>query len=88
MRQGTTPQPVPIRELMVRIVNTDIPCPILALFFWRKGGKPQHYLRAGSIIRASCSLIHPIFFQGYNQNVVWRAIFAENLRLNRQKDPL
>jgi folate-binding protein YgfZ len=30
-------------------------------------------------------LIHPIFFQGYNQNAAWRAIFAENLRLNRQK---
>jgi hypothetical protein len=54
MPQGTTPQPVPIREL----------------------------------IRASCSLTHPIFFQGYNQNAAWRAIFAENLRLYRQKDPL
>jgi folate-binding protein YgfZ len=30
-------------------------------------------------------LIHPIFFQGYNQNAAWREIFAENLRLNRQK---
>jgi hypothetical protein len=37
---------------------------------------------------ASCSLILPIFFQGYNQDAVWRAISEEKLCLNRQKDPL
>jgi imidazolonepropionase-like amidohydrolase len=29
---------------------TDAPCPILAPFFWRKGGKPRNYLSASSIV--------------------------------------
>ena len=36
--------------LLIRQVNTDAPDPVLALFFWRKGGKPQPYSRAGSIV--------------------------------------
>ena len=30
---------------------TNAPCPILAIFSYRKGGKPQNYLSAGSIVR-------------------------------------
>jgi folate-binding protein YgfZ len=37
------------------------------------------------LFHAAGSLIHPIFFQGYNQDAVWREIFAEKLCLNRQK---
>lgn len=33
-----------------RPVNTDSPCPILAHFFWRKGGKPQHYSWSGVLL--------------------------------------
>jgi hypothetical protein len=40
------------------------------------------------IFRAACSSVLPIFFQGYNQDAAWREISAENLCLNRQKDPL
>jgi hypothetical protein len=29
-----------------------------------------------------------IFFQGYNQDAVWRANSSEKMCLNRQKDPL
>jgi hypothetical protein len=36
---------------------------------------------------AACSSVLPIF-QGYNQDAAWREIFAEKLRLYRQKDPL
>jgi len=35
---------------LIRQLNSDAPCPVLALFFWPKGGKPQYYLIAGSII--------------------------------------
>ena len=38
------------RSLLSRPENTETPCPILAPFSWRKGGKPQDYLRAGSIV--------------------------------------
>jgi hypothetical protein len=39
-------------------------------------------------IRAACSSILPIFFQGYNQDAAWRAYSSEKMCLNRQKDPL
>lgn len=35
--------------LLIRAANTTAPCPILSRFFWRKGGKPPNYLRAGSM---------------------------------------
>ncbi|MGD0293974.1 MAG: hypothetical protein ABSB30_08985 [Terracidiphilus sp.] len=39
--------------LVIRPVNTDTPCPILSVFFCGKGGKPQHSIRDGSIVRDS-----------------------------------
>jgi competence protein ComEC len=38
-----------LARLLVRLANTDIPCPILSIFFWRKGGRPSNYLWAGSM---------------------------------------
>jgi hypothetical protein len=51
---------------------------------------PPKPIRA-NLVSSSCaaySSVLPIFFQGYNQDAAWRAIFAENLCLNPQKDPL
>jgi len=39
-------------RILIRPVSTSAPCPILALFFWRKGGKPQRYLGVVSIVGA------------------------------------
>jgi len=55
-----SPQPVGSEgkpAQLIRPFNTGAPCPILAPFFWRKGGKPQHDLRAGSESEGKCTTL-------------------------------
>jgi len=40
----------------IRQVDTDSPCPVLALFFWRKGAKSMHCFLAASITLLVCAL--------------------------------
>jgi len=39
-----------IASSLIQPATTHSGCPILAPFFWRKGGKPQHFLRAGATV--------------------------------------
>jgi len=50
------------RELLIRPVETDAPCPVLAPSFWRKGGKAMHHLWRGSIRPHSSQLVTALLF--------------------------
>jgi len=65
--------------VLLRAANCPAaPCPILAPFFWRKGGKPQHESKSGSIAGAPSI---PRLFEEKTRNG-WESITLSPVQIN------